>query len=342
MSLFMNLTKNIKFIPFLRLDDSAYSPRLIKKASFSISKGSLSFAMASRLLPKKIRHSIFLLYFWCRTCDDMVDEIPANTGDKERSKVLRSLIDRTNRAIKSDSSTDKESAFAGLGQLFRLNSIPTCYALDLIEGMKSDLSHEPVRDEQQLSLYCYQVAGTVGLMFTHISGVSEAGALRTAMHLGMAMQLTNIARDVMTDFENKRCYLPENWLEDVKLKPLSKEMKERPDLAFKVVERVLVWADQCYEIGNVGIHHLPLRVAFAVQAASNIYRDIGRLVRDRRDKSWEQRLWVSTPRKLYLVARAIGQVLLTIPWRMHHPHSKAQLPTSSMYNWERVVKPGKV
>jgi 15-cis-phytoene synthase len=158
----------------------------------------------------------------------------------------------------------------------------------------------------------------------------------------MAMQLTNISRDVMTDFENKRCYLPENWLDDVKLKPLSGKMKRSPDLAFKVVERVLAWADQCYEIGNVGIHHLPLRVAFAVQAASNIYRDIGRLVRDRRDKSWEQRLWVSTPRKLYLVAKAIGQVLLTIPWRMHHPHSKAPLPTSSIYNWERVVKPREI
>src|SRR5262249_48112165 len=138
----------------------------------------------------------------------------------------------------------------------------------------------------------YRVAGTVGLMMVHVMGVSDDKALKNAASLGIAMQLTNIARDVMEDAAMDRVYLPGVWLEEAGVPRESVADRRFRPLVTQVVSRLVKSAEGYYREGNEGIKYLPLRAALAVAMASRIYSRIGKLVKKRGARAWENRCMV--------------------------------------------------
>ena len=196
-------------------------------------------------------------------------------------------------------------------------SIPEVYALDLLEGMKMDLEGRKYSTIEELEIYCYHVASTVGLMMCHIMGVSDASALRFAAKLGVAMQLTNICRDVKEDFLLGRIYLPEEWLKEHNAHhPLENEKE-----TLAVIKKVLDRAELRYAEGQEGLPYLSWRNSLAIRIAARVYREIGREVASQ--GTLHKRAHPSRQKKILL---ALGAFLET--WK-HQPIQQkkiSQLP----------------
>jgi phytoene synthase len=159
-------------------------------------------------------------------------------------------------------------------------------------------------------------------MMSHIMGVSEEGALKNASDLGIAMQLTNISRDVMTDARMGRVYLPLNWLQEIGMGE-----KDVLNPAFRTsiayfVRKLLREAEARYESGIQGLKFLPWRSALAVSMAICVYRKIGRKVEERREKAWDSRTVVTKTEKLLCVFKAVGYVARTLRYRLLKPWKK--------------------
>ncbi len=154
----------------------------------SIKTGSKTFTFASRFFGAEKARDAALLYHWLRACDDAVDD----GGGREAALKIRNDV---LLALQSRAPEGPSRAFAYVA---RKHAIPAHYPLEFVEGMAGDVEFRPPNDMRELELYCYRVAGVVGLMMAHVMGISSEKALRNACDLGIAMQLTNIARDVMT------------------------------------------------------------------------------------------------------------------------------------------------
>jgi phytoene synthase len=308
-------------------------PKMVAQCEQMIRKGSLSFSLASRLLSGSSRQAIYMLYAWCRRCDDMVDKCESGIDEQQKQSIIAELREKTIRAANGQKTDD--FAFDAMGAIMREYEIPEQYPLDLLAGMNDDLHHRPVVDEQQLMDYCYKVAGTVGLMFSHIVGINHASALKLAAHLGMAMQITNISRDVFEDWQNGRSYLPSNWLMEEGVDPndITNE-KYRAGLV-RVVERALKMADTLYSHGDDGLQALSFRTALAVSSARRIYAEIGKDVRERGVHAWQTRTWIPLHRKLKLVGQAAADLGRQIPKRWSRPHQKATIKEIWRFEWQK-------
>jgi phytoene synthase len=163
--------------------------------------------------------------------------------------------------------------------------------------------------ENSLS-YCYHVAGVVGVMTAYVMGAEGKDTHDRAADLGIALQMTNIARDVMDDASADRIYLPQSWLDQAGVTAQEiRERRHRPAV-HGVVRRYLAEADRYYRSASVGVARLPLRAAWSIATARGVYRDIGKLVLRRGATAWDRRAVVSKPRKLIRVAHGALQVLL--------------------------------
>ena len=299
-------------------------------------RGSLSFFLAARLSGKRLRDAILLLYAWCRYCDDAVDEQDLRLGTAQRLLVLDELRRRTQGAMSQVGETAAAEAGEGEGQmvfaafalLTRRYHIPDYYPQELLAGMEMDIVGFVYRDVQDLKLYCYRVAATVGLMFSHLAGISDARALKHAADLGTAMQLTNIARDVLTDAALGRVYLPADWLAAEGVTGLGEVAAAASrEAVARVVARLLAEADAHYRSGEQGLLYLPLSAAFAAASARYIYADIGHKVRSLGPKAWDQRVVIPLGRKLWLVGLGTMAVLRTLPERWRTPWRSVPIQT---------------
>lgn len=283
---------------------------LVEECQQMIEVGSKSFSLASRFFPEEKRHGAWLLYGWCRYCDDQFDKV----REPEQQKIqLERVRTATRKAFEGE--TDLDPVFQAMGQVARQHRIPYFYAEELLEGMRMDMEGTTYRTPKELEAYCYRVAGTVGLMMSHIMGVSDSEALRHASHMGMAMQLTNISRDVREDAAMGRVYLPTQWLDEAGVRDVNQSLE--PVAA--IVARLLDLADTYYQSGREGLKYLPLRCAIPVAIAMEVYRDIGHEVRRRGSHAWDKRTVVSFPRKVWLAAKGIGVALTTVPGRLWKP-----------------------
>ncbi len=296
-----------------------------------IAKGSKSFSLAARLFDASRRNGAISLYAWCRRCDDEIDgsdlgmrkNLAQDTSDL--SERLASLRERTGRAYAGE--TQNDTAFDAFAVMVREFSVPEDYPLELLEGMAMDVRRERYETLEDLLLYCYRVAGTVGLMMSHVMGLRDERYLRNAADLGLAMQLTNIARDVREDFENGRVYLPLAWLREAGVPAEELMAPEHRKGLVAVVGRLLECADRLYASGRGGLFALPFRSACAVLAAGNIYAEIGRVVRARGNDAWSSRSLVSGPRKISLAVRACLDISRTAPERRGNPWKRAEIRT---------------
>ncbi|MGH7872837.1 MAG: phytoene/squalene synthase family protein [Candidatus Binatia bacterium] len=288
-----------------------------------ITKGSKSFSMAARLFDPAIRDAAFFLYGWCRYCDDQVDQVGKTESPAELAQRLHALKEDTAAAFTP--SHQHEPVFIALQYIVHRYSIPAHYALELIEGMAMDARGVHYATLDELLLYCYRVAGTVGLMMAHVMGLRDECALRNAADLGIAMQLTNIARDIIEDADMGRIYLPSAWLQEVGIEPAEiTAPRHREELAILTV-RLLHEAERFYRSGDLGLWHLSFRSACAVTAARHVYSEIGRLLRVKGKRAWDERTYVTGARKIGVVSYAILDLMSSVPRRVIQPWSPAPL-----------------
>jgi phytoene synthase len=297
-------------LPNLKASDQLFSER--------IRKGSLSFFFAASLLGKKARIAVFWLYSWCRYCDDRIDHAVA----EYQSEALSILRQQTRAAYQGATIESADLAFVGIRNLCAHTEVPMYYFEELLNGMQMDIDQQRYQTLDDLLLYCYRVAGTVGLISCHILGIRTNAALACAESMGHAMQLTNICRDVFEDKKLGRVYLPAEFFE--KRGIIATDInatffdKQRRHVIVSVVEEVLAIAEHKYDQGMKGIKDLPLRAAFAVATARFVYGAIGTEVLKRGHRAWDERVWISFPRKLLCLSKAVLAVVATIPYRLKY------------------------
>lgn len=279
-----------------------------------ITVGSKSFSMASRFFTPETRDSAFFLYGWCRFCDDQVDQTMNLRLQEERVEGLRAA---TRAAFEGHGSANP--VFTALRYLADRYEMPAHYVQELVEGMAMDVRKERYETIGDLSLYCYRVAGCVGLMMSHVMGVSDQRALKHAAELGGAMQMTNIARDVLEDAAMDRVYLPLHWLDEAGIPEQQITQAKYREALAGVVARLLAEADRHYRSGIEGLRFLPWRSAFAVAIAARVYSEIGRRVLARGPRAWDNRTVVGKWRKAWAVVEGLALVLATVPYRVKRP-----------------------
>ena len=274
-----------------------------------IARGSKSFALAARLFTPDIRASAYMLYAWCRHCDDMVDgqvlgfRSPHQTVDRAAlATIIEDLERKTHLACEGKAD---ETAFRALAQVTQRHAIPKRHPLELIAGFRMDAENRQYETLDDTLEYSYHVAGVVGVMMAMVMGVRDRTILDRASDLGIAFQLTNIARDVIQDHEAGRIYLPSEWLAEAGLSRETMSMRENRQALFTVTDRLLESAEPYYTSAKLGISHLPWRSAWAVATARSVYRSIGFEVRRRKAGAWDKRAGTGITRKLLGVCEGL-------------------------------------
>jgi phytoene synthase len=297
------------------------SPRsreaLVAEARETIARGSQSFALASRLFDRATRERAWLLYAWCRACDDFVDGQTLGHGRVERDaqERLAYITGLTERALAGEPLD--EVPFEALRVVAGECAIPHGFVRDHLAGFAADAAGWRPETEADLLLYCYRVAGAVGCMMAVLMGVApeDRDTLDRASDLGVAFQLANIARDVREDAENGRCYLPADWLAQCGI-PADRLMDERyrPQLAF-LAARLAALAANYEGSARSGAARLPFRARWAVLAAASIYGGIARETVRRGPDAWERRVVIRKRSKLLRVGTALGRACAAAPER---------------------------
>jgi phytoene synthase len=289
---------------------------IVATARERIGRGSQSFAAASRLFDRKTRERAWLLYAWCRACDDIADGQDFG-GDMARvadaPARLAEITAKTDAALAGHVIGDP--AFDALRIVAAETRLPARFTRDLIAGFALDADDWRPRSEDDLYLYCYHVAGVVGCMMAVIMGVSpdDDATLDRACDLGMAFQLSNIARDIEEDDRAGRCYLPEEWLVEMDIPP-GQHMKPPFRKRLAVLARRLADAGSAFEdSARLGTPALPFRSAWAVLSAAAIYGAIGRKVADGGEHAWDHRVTTSRWEKARFIARAWREARDRVP-----------------------------
>jgi 15-cis-phytoene synthase len=285
---------------------------LLNHATQTMAAGSKSFATASKLFDAATRRSALMLYAWCRHCDDVTDGqtlgFAATASNPATAEArLAMLQTETRRAYAGQAMT--EPAFAAFQEVALAHAIPQQQAFDHLEGFAMDVRGEEYETLDDTLRYCYHVAGVVGLMMARVMGVRDEAVLDRACDLGLAFQLTNIARDIVEDAQAGRCYLPTRWLADAGLnRDNVADPSQRGALA-QLATRLVAEAEPYYASARAGLGGLPLRSAWAIATARGVYREIGVKVRNAGEKAWDQRQGTSRPEKLALLMSGAGLAL---------------------------------
>ena len=285
---------------------------LVDTSRLIIKSGSKSFATAAKLFNEETRDNAYMLYAWCRHCDDVIDnqELGFNSQPQDAEvtrRVLDQLKEKTQAAI--DNKPSDDPIFEGLRYVLKANEIPGRYPLELLEGFAMDAAEHQYKSFDETLQYCYYVAGVVGLMMAYVMGARDEAALQRATDLGIAFQLTNISRDVREDALIGRVYLPEDWLAAAGIPPQELSNPEYSAALIKVVERLLNEADRYYASADQGLRALGFRSAWAVASARGVYKAIGDKVRQRGVSALDERVVVRKRRKLLGIAEGMIDVL---------------------------------
>jgi len=266
---------------------------------------SRSFHAASMLLPGAVRDAAVATYAFCRGADDDVDAAGSEAAARERHRRTRERLARIYAGETMDTPVAR-----GFAWVVRTKGIPRDEPEALLDGMAQDVGEVRVADEQALLLYCYRAAGVVGRMMSRIMDRPAADALRRAVDLGIAMQLTNIARDVGEDARRGRVYLPGSWLAEAG-SSFEEVLAGIPTPALNGVNlRLLARAEAYYASGIAGICLLPAGCRPAILGAAQLYRAIGRRVRARGGDGITARARVGGPAKIALLGTAVARCAL--------------------------------
>ncbi len=256
-----------------------------------------SFNWAGFFLPKNIYRDCSKLYAFCRVLDDIVDEKSNLELRIERFNEIKSILNKSYELDNNDINTldqnENEIIVNNMIILANNNNIKRIILDDLIEGVGSDLKHKVyLRSVKDILVYSYRVAGTVGLMMAKILNVSDTRSLKGAVDLGIAMQLTNIARDVIEDKKMNRQYI-------------------KPD--FENIEATLKLAEMFYESSFSSMKNIPFKYRFAIIVARRVYRQIGRkIIKKRNIENYEKsgKIYVNNFGKIYQTILSLFDLIL--------------------------------
>ena len=266
----------------------------------AIRAGSKSFHAASLLLPPHVRRSALALYAFCRLSDDMVDGGDFGPAVEGATRRLSARLDRIYSGTPADHPADRSFA-----RIVERHAIPRELPDALIEGFEWDEAGRRYDTIGELHEYGTRVAAAVGAMMTLIMGQRDPVVLARACDLGLAMQLTNICRDVGEDAAEGRLYLPRQWMHEAGLDPdafLAAPLHD--ERIAGVIERVLGEATRLYARASTGVGALPPGCRAAIQAALSIYRDIGREIAMAGHDSVTRRARTTKARKVALATAA--------------------------------------
>ena len=255
-----------------------------------------SFNWAGFFLPKKIYHECSKLYSFCRMLDDLVDKKSNLELRIERFNEVKNFFKQTYELDNNRKILDQSENGLIVNNMIILadnNKIKKIILDDLIEGVSSDLKQKVYfRSVKDLLVYSYRVAGSVGLMMAKILNVSDTRSLKGAIDLGIAMQLTNIARDVIEDQKMNRQYI-------------------KPD--FENIEATLKLANMFYESSFSSIKNIPFKYRFAIIVARRVYRQIGRkIIKKRNMESYEKsgKIYVNNFEKIYQTILSLFDLII--------------------------------
>ena len=266
-----------------------------KTNTYSIKSEGKSFYWASFFLPKKNRIAASRLYSICRYLDDVADNSKLDTSSQ----------------IKNIFNQIKENESSEINIFFKKNNINLGILKDLIDGLISDQQNVRVTDEKELIDYSYKVAGTVGLMMLPIINTKDAEARKHAIDLGIAMQLTNIARDVYEDAKMNRLYLPKEWLGQVSISDLidNKLDDQKKKLIELSIKNLIELSDKFYANGFSGMKFIPLRTRLAIFFAAKIYKGIGEKIKSGGYVYKLERVYLNKLEKLWITIISIPEFL---------------------------------
>lgn len=283
-------------------------------------KGS-SFYWARFFLGNNHAQRATRLYRFCRYIDDIADEVLSN---KTAEAML--VLEGISRDISRKESQNPITQDMLL--LMQECEIEPSLILSLIEGVTLDLYPVAMQDIDSLLRYCYFVAGTVGVMMCKILDIKDPCAYPFAIDLGIAMQLTNISRDVAADAALGRCYLPINTIKNTTISDFTLDNLVTPPDEKKVhvqecLHKLLILADSYYESSRYGLHFIDVKSRLSILVAANIYRQIGILLKARQYQYWLGRVRVSQSTKIMVTINVFLKALFTPSfWHFTHQYNQ--------------------
>ena len=303
---------------------------VLAAANEVLKKKGRSFHWARRLLNAQHAARATRLYYLCRYLDDLADEATC----VEHSKTI---LNEIKYSIQSGQSTNPVICDGLL--LIDECKINPRFLCELIDGVGSDLHCVAIADMDGLLRYCYQVAGTVGLMMCSVLDVKDPKAFAHAVDLGIAMQLTNICRDVRDDALVGRRYLPATMLGDLATNELVEPSVEIQPQLQQCLCTLLEIAESYYRSGELGLSYLPLGARAGILTAARLYRAIGTGIKNRHYRYWQGRVVVTPIEKAALTARA----LLSVPvvrsfWQPTEQHDSSLHRPLEPFNFVAHIK----
>ena len=282
----------------------------------SLAQNGESFHWAKRFLGKKMGSEAARLYAFCRLLDDMAD------GDIENGPARLVKI----RAALIEGDTTADPALTSFAPLMQDQEFPLPVLIALIDGLLDDQREQVIiDDEAELLRYAYRVAGTVGLLMCHVLDCHDPDAKAHAIDLGIAMQLTNIARDVLEDSHMGRRYLPTTWTGDLSPQQIV-TAADNPNsddalIITDAVKRLLEMAERFYTSGAKGFASLHWRAHMSIAIAAKVYRQIGVQLADQ-DYEWHEGRQITTrTTKLICSLKAISGLFKRISRRKQEHNS---------------------
>ena len=276
-----------------------------------------SFYWASFFLPKKYKKNAGILYSICRYFDDIADKC-----SEDQTNYLKNSIEEIKNNKKN-----KVNIF------LQKNKINNLIFIDLIEGLILDQKKPRIQNEKELIKYSYHVAGTVGLMMSKIIGVKHRNAERSAIDLGIGMQLTNIARDVYEDSKMERIYLPANWIPNISLKNLNNLHDlslEKDERISNAIHKVISLSEKFYKNGFAGLKYIPISTRLGIFIAANVYRGIGIKIKSNKKKYIRKRVYLNSFEKSIITLKSVF-IFIFIPL-MNYQYQKIRdnLPNENL------------
>ncbi|MEM6811308.1 MAG: phytoene/squalene synthase family protein [Pseudomonadota bacterium] len=254
---------------------------------------SKTFSFAALFLDEQTQNNITIFYNFCRTIDNIAD-------DAQDYQIAKQDLLSIQSDIKNGSSEIKIiQDFISLSQTLQIDQK---YIFDLLDGVISDCENQVIiKDQDHLDLYCYQVAGAVGAIMCFILKINpdqREYALPYAIQMGQAMQMTNIARDILEDAQNNRVYLPASWLNENDIQTLLSAPHTQNENIQQACQKLLARADDFYKSARQGLYFLTIRQRFCIFVASHLYAAIGLKIKYARYEYWQGRQFLSLSQKL--------------------------------------------
>ena len=263
---------------------------------------SKSFYVSARILPYDRRWATYALYGFCRHCDNLID----TPRQRTRSEIFGEIDFLTEELqIAYNTNESEHPVIRAFILVVERYGIPFEYPLDLLKGVAMDLQQARYKTFDELTFFCYRVAAVVGLMMTHILGYKDTRAFEYAKRLGIAMQLTNILRDIKEDKEMGRIYLPEMDLDlfGVSVQDILNE-RMTPQLR-ALMKFQIKRADRYYSEAIPGISLLKTESQYAIYSSAKIYRGILRKIEAQNYNPFLNRVFVPPIQKIGILLHEV-------------------------------------